>query len=85
MCIRDRAYIIFVNPSMLEATGMSASSVMVATCIGAAIGCFLTAFMANLPFAQAPGMGLNAFFTYTVCIGMGYTWQQDVYKRQVPC
>jgi AGZA family xanthine/uracil permease-like MFS transporter len=70
------AYIIFVNPSMLEATGMSASSVMVATCIGAAIGCFLTAFMANLPFAQAPGMGLNAFFTYTVCMGMGYTWQQ---------
>ena len=51
---------------------------MLATCVSAAIGCFLTAFMANVPFAQAPGMGLNAFFTYTICFGMGYTWQQGL-------
>ncbi len=70
------AYIIFVNPNMLSATGMDSNGVMLATCISAAIGCFLTALLANAPFAQAPGMGLNAFFTYTVCMGMGYTWQE---------
>ena len=70
------AYIIFVNPSYLSATGMDHTAVLVATCLSAAIGCFLTAFLANVPFAQAPGMGLNAFFTYSVCMGMGYTWQQ---------
>lgn len=69
------AYIIFVNPSILSATGMDYTSVMLATCLAAAIGTFLTAFMANVPFAQAPGMGLNAFFTYTICLGMGYSWQ----------
>ncbi len=70
------AYIIFVNPGMLSATGMDYNGVMLATCISAAIGCLLTALLANAPFAQAPGMGLNAFFTYTVCFGMGYTWQE---------
>ncbi|MBD5162233.1 MAG: NCS2 family permease [Oscillibacter sp.] len=70
------AYIIFVNPGMLSATGMDFNGVLLATCISAAIGCFLTALLANAPFAQAPGMGLNAFFTYTVCFGMGYTWQE---------
>ena len=70
------AYIIFVNPNMLSATGMDSNGVMLATCVSAAIGCFLTALLANAPFAQAPGMGLNAFFTYTVCMGMGYTWQE---------
>lgn len=70
------SYIIFVNPGMLGSTGMNATGVAMATCISAAIGCFLTAILANVPFAQAPGMGLNAFFTYTVCMGMGYTWQQ---------
>ena len=70
------AYIIFVNPSYLSATGMDYYAVVIATCISSAIGCFLTAFIANLPFAQAPGMGLNAFFTYSICFGMGYTWQQ---------
>lgn len=70
------AYIIFVNPGMLSATGMDYNGVLLATCISAAIGCFLTALLANAPFAQAPGMGLNAFFTYTVCFGMGYTWQE---------
>ena len=72
------AYIIFVNPSYLSATGMDYVAVLVATCVSAAIGSFLTAFLANVPFAQAPGMGLNAFFTYTVCLGMGYSWQQGL-------
>ena len=70
------AYIIFVNPQMLAQTGMDYSGVLLATCISAAIGCLLTALLANAPFAQAPGMGLNAFFTFTVCFGMGYTWQE---------
>ena len=80
------AYIIFVNPNMLcvdlgdsffpAIPGELWVPVMVATCASAAIGCFLTALLANVPFAQAPGMGLNAFFTYTVCLSMGYTWQE---------
>ena len=80
------AYIIFVNPNTLCADlgggffpaipGELWTPVLVATCASAAIGCVLTALLANVPFAQAPGMGLNAFFTYTVCLGMGYTWQQ---------
>lgn len=70
------SYIIFVNPHMLEATGMDFAAVMIATCVSAAIGSFLTAFIANIPFAQAPGMGLNALFTFTLCGGMGYTWNQ---------
>lgn len=72
------AYIIFVNPNYLSQTGMDFTAVMVATCLSAAIGTFLTAFLANVPFAQAPGMGLNAFFTYTLCFSMGYTWQQGL-------
>ena len=82
------AYIIFVNPNMLcvdlgdgffpAMPGDLWVPVMVATCASAAIGCFLTAMLANVPFAQAPGMGLNAFFTYTVCLGMGYTWQEGL-------
>lgn len=70
------AYIIFVNPSVLSQTGMDKGAVFLATCIAAAVGTFLMAFLANLPFAQAPGMGLNAFFTYTLVFSMGYTWQQ---------
>ncbi|MFV0448008.1 MAG: NCS2 family permease [Vibrio sp.] len=69
------AYIIFVNPAILSATGMDQGSVFVATCLAAAIGCFIMGFVANYPIAQAPGMGLNAFFTYSVVLGMGYTWQ----------
>ena len=72
------AYIIFVNPSFLSVTGMDRTAVMLATCISAFIGTLLTAFLANVPFAQAPGMGLNALFTYTICLGMGYTWQQGL-------
>ena len=70
------AYIIFVNPNYLSLAGMDPTAVMVATCLSSAIGCFLTAFIANVPFAQAPGMGLNTFFAFTLCGAMGYTWQQ---------
>jgi len=69
------AYIIFVNPSMLEAAGMDKGAVFVATCLAAAIGCFIMGFIANYPIALAPGMGLNAFFTYTVVLDMGYSWE----------
>ncbi|OIQ25773.1 NCS2 family permease [uncultured Vibrio sp.] len=69
------AYIIFVNPAMLADAGMDHGAVFVATCLAAAIGCFIMGFVANYPIAQAPGMGLNAFFTYAVVLGMGYTWQ----------
>ncbi len=69
------AYIIFVNPAILSATGMDQGAVFVATCLAAAVGCFIMGFVANYPIAQAPGMGLNAFFTYSVVLGMGYTWQ----------
>lgn len=69
------AYIIFVNPTILAKTGMDHGAVFVATCLSAAIGCLIMGFVANYPVAQAPGMGLNAFFTYTVVFQMGYTWQ----------
>ncbi len=74
------AYILFVNPNYLSATGMEWGGVFLATCIASAIGCILTAFLANAPFAQAPGMGLNAYFAFTVAASwaMGYTWQQGL-------
>lgn len=70
------AYIMFVNPSILSEAGMDWGAVFVATILAAAIGTFVMAFVANVPYAQAPGMGLNALFTYTVCLGMGISWQQ---------
>ena len=69
------AYIIFVNPSILGATGMDAGAVMLATCISAAIGTLLIGLLSNYPLAQAPGMGLNAFFAFTICGTYGYSWQ----------
>jgi len=69
------AYIIVVNPMILGDAGMDTGSVFVATCIAAAIGSALMGLYANYPIAQAPGMGLNAFFTYGVVLGMGYPWQ----------
>jgi len=69
------AYIIVVNPGILSESGMPFGSVLVATCLGAAIGCFLMAALANYPFALAPGMGLNAYFTYSVCLTMGISWK----------
>ena len=69
------AYIIFVNPDILSATGMDRDSIFVATCLAAAVGCLIMGLWANYPIAQAPGMGLNAFFTYGVVLGMGHTWE----------
>ena len=69
------AYILAVNPGILSTTGMDAGAVFVATAIGSAIGTVLMAVLANYPFALAPGMGLNAFFAFTVCGAMGYSWQ----------
>lgn len=69
------AYILIVNPGMLSEAGMDYGGVFTATALSAAIACIAMAFMANYPFALAPGMGLNAFFTYTVVFGMGYPWQ----------
>lgn len=69
------AYILAVNPSMLAETGMSAGGVFTATVVASAIATLVMAFLANLPVALAPGMGLNAFFTYTVVQGMGVSWQ----------
>jgi len=69
------AYIIIVNPIILGDAGMPTGAVMVATCLAAALGTFLMGFLANYPFALAPGMGLNAFFTYTVVLTMGLSWQ----------
>src|SRR5436309_10070520 len=65
------AYIIFVNPSILSQTGMSLPAVTIATCLCAALGSILMGALANYPLALAPGMGLNAYFTYTVVKGMG--------------
>ena len=69
------AYIIFVNPNVLADAGMDKGAVFVATCVAAAVGCFIMGIYARLPVALAPGMGLNAFFTYGVVLGMGYAWQ----------
>ena len=69
------AYILAVNPGILSTTGMDAGAVFVATALGAAIGTIFMAVFANYPFALAPGMGLNAFFAFTVCGAMGYSWQ----------
>lgn len=69
-------YIIFVNPVILGAAGMDKGAVMVATCVGTAIGTLLMGILANYPIAMAPGMGHNAFFAFIVCGAMGFTWQQ---------
>src|SRR5271167_3202362 len=69
------AYIIFVNPAILSQTGMPLAAVTAATCLCAAIGSILMGALANYPLALAPGMGLNAYFTYTVVKGMGVPWQ----------
>lgn len=69
------AYILAVNPNILSATGMDANAVLIATALASFIGTALMALAANYPFALAPGMGLNAYFAYTVVLGMGYSWQ----------
>ncbi|MBP6018433.1 MAG: NCS2 family permease [Burkholderiaceae bacterium] len=70
------SYIIFVNPEILSSTGMDKSAVFVATCAAAAVGTLIMALFANWPIGMAPGMGLNAFFAFTVVGAMGYSWQQ---------
>jgi AGZA family xanthine/uracil permease-like MFS transporter len=70
------AYIIFVQPLILGAAGMDVGAVMVATCLASALATLFMAFLANYPIALAPGMGPNVFFTYTVVLGLGFTWQQ---------
>ncbi|MDO4173616.1 MAG: NCS2 family permease [Eubacteriales bacterium] len=69
------AYILAVNPSILSASGMDSNAVLMATAIASFIGCMCMALLANYPFALAPGLGLNAYFAYTVCGSMGYSWQ----------
>jgi AGZA family xanthine/uracil permease-like MFS transporter len=70
------AYIIFVQPAVLSAAGMDFGAVMMATCISSAIACLAMAFIANYPIALAPGMGENFFFTFTVVLGMGVSWEK---------
>ncbi|MBU5678003.1 NCS2 family permease [Alkaliphilus sp. MSJ-5] len=72
------AYILFVNPDVLSKAGMDYNAVFLATCLSAALGTLIMGLYANIPFAQAPGMGLNAFFTYGVVMSLGYTWQQGL-------
>ena len=70
------SYIIFVNPDILSTTGMDRDAVFVATCLAAALGSMVMATVANWPIGMAPGMGLNAFFAFTVVAALGFTWQQ---------
>ena len=69
------AYILAVNPDLLSASGMDKNAVFIATCLASAFGSILMGILANYPIALAPGMGLNAYFAYTVCVGMGVSWQ----------
>ena len=69
------SYILAVNPSLFSELDMPGGAVFTSTAIAAIVGCLAMAFIGKLPFGLAPGMGLNAFFVYTVCLGMGYTWQ----------
>lgn len=69
------AYILAVNPSILSASGMDSQAILIATALAAFVGCLCMGLMANYPFALAPGLGLNAYFAYTVCGSMGYSWQ----------
>ncbi len=69
------AYVLFVNPSVLGAAGMDKASVLLATAIGAGVVTMMMGLFVNYPIALAPGMGLNAFYAFTVVIGMGVSWQ----------
>ncbi|RVL98185.1 solute carrier family 23 protein, partial [Sinorhizobium meliloti] len=68
------SYIIFVNPDILSTTGMDRNAIFVATCLAAALGSAVMALVANWPIGMAPGMGLNAFFAFTVVAALGFTW-----------
>lgn len=69
------AYIIFVNPSILSLTGMDKGALITVTCLATALGTFISGVWANAPFGLAPGMGLNAFFTFTLVMDKGVTWE----------
>ena len=73
------AYILAVNPNILSVAGMDAKAVLIATALASFVGTLLMAVLANYPFALAPGMGLNAYFAYTVVIQMGYSWQTALF------
>ena len=77
------AYILAVNPNILSAAGMDAKAVLIATSLAAFVGTMLMAFLANYPFALAPGMGLNAYFAYTVVLSMGYSWQMTSVREAI--
>lgn len=70
------SYILFVNPQVLGTTGMPVQAVFLATILASIVGTLAIALIANVPYALAPGMGLNAFFAYTVVLSLGYTWQE---------
>ena len=70
------AYIVFVNPAILSDAGMDKGALITVTILATAIGTLIFAFLGNAPFALAPGMGLNAFFTYSLVLGQGVSWQQ---------
>ncbi len=72
------AYIVVVNPTILSSAGMEWGAVFLASIISAVVGTLIMGLVANVPYAQAPGMGINAFFVYTVCFGLGFTWQQTL-------
>jgi len=69
-------YILALNPAILSATGMDKGALLTTTALAAAIGSLLMAFIAKMPFVQAPGVGYNTFFAYTVCLVMGFSWQE---------
>ncbi len=73
------AYILAVNPNLLSAAGMNSNAVLIATALASFVGTLLMALLANYPFALAPGMGLNAYFAFTVVLGMGYPWQMALF------
>ena len=77
-------YITVVNPAILSDAGMDFGAVFVATCLAAAAGTLIMGLWANYPIAQAPGMGQNAFFTYGVVLGLGYTWDCLLYTSPSP-
>ncbi|MGL5541847.1 MAG: solute carrier family 23 protein, partial [Fusobacteriaceae bacterium] len=72
------SYVIFVNPTILSLTGMEKGALVTVTCLATAIGSFLGGILGNVPIALAPGMGLNAFFTFTLVMGNGMTWQDSL-------
>ena len=70
------SYIIFINPQILSQTGMDYNSIYVATILASMIGTLILGLVANVPYVQSAGLGLNALFTYTICGTLGFTWQQ---------